>query len=208
MSDDDRRRWDERYAAPGGTATGPDGEPPEPPEPPELAGFTPAAATVVAGAGRALDLACGTGRAALWLAWRGLEVVAVDISTVGLARLDAAARALALTDRLRTVAADLDDGLDGRLGSFDVVVCLRFRGDVLDQVIERQLAPGGLLVTSRLSVVGRTDAAGSGPDPRFLAAEGELAALAARHALVVQRHHEGHGEALLVATRPGPSDAT
>lgn len=36
--------------------------------------------------GRALDLACGEGRNALWLATRGWEVTAVDFSTVGLTK--------------------------------------------------------------------------------------------------------------------------
>jgi SAM-dependent methyltransferase len=36
--------------------------------------------------GRALDLACGEGRNAVWLARRGWQVVAVDFSSVGLAK--------------------------------------------------------------------------------------------------------------------------
>ncbi len=36
--------------------------------------------------GRALDLACGEGRNALWLAAQGWEVTAVDFSAVGLAK--------------------------------------------------------------------------------------------------------------------------
>ena len=35
-------------------------------------------------AGRALDLACGEGRNAIWLAQRGWQVVAVDFSAVAL----------------------------------------------------------------------------------------------------------------------------
>ena len=41
----------------------------------EVAGLVP---------GRALDLACGEGRNALWLAERGWQVTAVDFSAVGL----------------------------------------------------------------------------------------------------------------------------
>jgi SAM-dependent methyltransferase len=41
--------------------------------------------------GRALDLACGTGRNALWLADRGWRVTAVDFSPFALAELRAAA---------------------------------------------------------------------------------------------------------------------
>jgi 2-polyprenyl-3-methyl-5-hydroxy-6-metoxy-1,4-benzoquinol methylase len=41
----------------------------------EVAGLAP---------GRALDLACGEGRNALWLAGKGWQVTAVDFSAVGL----------------------------------------------------------------------------------------------------------------------------
>jgi len=46
--------------------------------------------------GRALDLACGRGASALWLAERGLEVHAWDLSPVAIERLQAEARARGL----------------------------------------------------------------------------------------------------------------
>jgi SAM-dependent methyltransferase len=60
--------------------------------------------------GRILDLGSGTGTGALALADRfpGAEVVAVDLSAEFLARLAGKARRLGLTDRVRTVQADLD----------------------------------------------------------------------------------------------------
>ena len=45
--------------------------------PPEVASLAP---------GRALDLACGEGRNAVWLATQGWEVTGVDFSSVGLAK--------------------------------------------------------------------------------------------------------------------------
>lgn len=45
--------------------------------PPEVAGLTP---------GRALDLACGEGRNAVWLATQGWTVTGLDFSDVGLAK--------------------------------------------------------------------------------------------------------------------------
>jgi SAM-dependent methyltransferase len=67
----DARAWDERYAASGllWSAT------PNQFVEAELSGLRP---------GRALDLAAGEGRNAIWLAERGWEVTAVDFSLVGL----------------------------------------------------------------------------------------------------------------------------
>jgi SAM-dependent methyltransferase len=78
----DAQAWDERYAAADlvWSAT------PNQFVAAELAGLRP---------GRALDLACGEGRNALWLAERGWDVTAVDFSRVALdkGRAQAARRA-------------------------------------------------------------------------------------------------------------------
>lgn len=60
--------------------------------------------------GRALDLGCGEGGDALWLARQGWQVTAVDISATALARGRAAAAEAGLPeDRIRWVAHDLTD---------------------------------------------------------------------------------------------------
>ena len=58
-------------------------------------------------AGRALDVACGEGRNAVWLAERGWRVTGVDFSRVGLEKARALARARGV--RAQWVAADLLD---------------------------------------------------------------------------------------------------
>lgn len=52
--------------------------------------------------GRALDLGCGGGGDALWLAEQGWTVLTVDVSATALARTAARARAAGLDSRVRT----------------------------------------------------------------------------------------------------------
>lgn len=60
----------------------------------------------LAGDGPVLDVGAGTGRVALDLAARGLDVTAVDLDPALLAELDRRAEAAGLSGRIRTVAAD------------------------------------------------------------------------------------------------------
>lgn len=58
--------------------------------------------------GRALDVAAGTGRHALWLASLGFQVWAVDVSDVGLGRCRRLAEERSLADRIEVVVRDLE----------------------------------------------------------------------------------------------------
>lgn len=92
----------------------------------------------------ALDVACGAGRDAVFLAARGFEVEARDHAPEALAR----ARDLARRDgvALRTVECDLErPGLPGPERAFDLVVCFRFLHRPLFPWMERAVAPGGWL---------------------------------------------------------------
>lgn len=138
--------------------------------------------------GRAIDVACGRGQVAVWLAQRGLEVDAVDVSPVALAAGSALAEANGV--EVRWHAADLDDGLPG--GAWDVIVCQRFRDPALYPALAAALSPGGLLVLTVLSEVG--DEGG-----HFRAVPGEL--LSAFAGLDVLHHEERDGEATMLARR-------
>jgi SAM-dependent methyltransferase len=70
-------------------------------------------------AGRALDLGCGEGADACWLAERGWTVVAVDISDTALQRAAAEAEARGLGDRIEFVQHDLSDSFPD--GTFDLI---------------------------------------------------------------------------------------
>ncbi|MFC5134077.1 MULTISPECIES: class I SAM-dependent methyltransferase [Haloferacaceae] len=85
--------WDERFAS---------GEYPRDPEPsPVLRSYEPSIPD-----GRALDLATGTGRNALFLAAAGYEVDALDASSEGLRIVRERAAERGVEDRIETVHAD------------------------------------------------------------------------------------------------------
>jgi SAM-dependent methyltransferase len=69
--------------------------------------------------GHALDLGCGEGADACWLAEHGWTVVGVDISDTALQRARAAAEAKGLTDRIEFVQHDLSDSFPE--GTFDLI---------------------------------------------------------------------------------------
>ncbi|MFP3901629.1 MAG: class I SAM-dependent methyltransferase [Acidimicrobiia bacterium] len=179
MAEDDRIRWDQRYAGLG-------------PAPPEATGPPPLLAAhehLFPTSGRALDVACGRGREAVWLAHRGLEVWGLDISAVAIGQARELARRRGVAERCRFDVVDLDHGLpDGP--AVDLVLCHRFRDRRLDRAIVRRLVPGGLLAVVALSEVG------AGPGP-FRVAPGELTAAFAD--LDVIASGEERGEAWLLA---------
>jgi 2-polyprenyl-3-methyl-5-hydroxy-6-metoxy-1,4-benzoquinol methylase len=92
-----------------------------------------------------LDIACGRGGNALWLAGRGYTTTAVDISDVAIERLTALAqgRELALT----AVAAPIAEWLESLDGAarFDVIVISHFLERSLIPVLIERLKPLGLM---------------------------------------------------------------
>ena len=89
--------------------------------------------------GRALDIACGTGRNALFLADRGFQVDAVDISDVVMERL--ADR----HPRVHPICADLDT-FDIPRECYSLVLNIRFLSRRLFPYIREALIPGGILI--------------------------------------------------------------
>lgn len=132
--------------------------------------------------GRALDLACGAGRNALYLAERGLAVDAVDISAIALERARAAAADLPIA----WLEHDLDLGFDAP-ASYDVIVNIRYVNVPLLAKLLCSLHPGGLLMVEQ-HLRGYHDVVGP-TNPAFRVAPGDLAQLAA--ALQVEELHEG-----------------
>jgi SAM-dependent methyltransferase len=100
--------------------------------------------------GAALDLGCGEGADAVWLAQRGWRVVAVDISGVALARAAAHAAEAGVSDRIEWQQRDLATSFPD--GMFDLVSAqfLHSWGDLPREKILRAaaatVAPGGVLL--------------------------------------------------------------
>lgn len=95
--------------------------------------------------GRAIDLAAGSGREAVFLALHGFQVEAWDHAPEALARAADLARRNGVA--LTTVVADLERGappLPER--ACQLVTCFRFLHRPLFPAIARALAPGGALV--------------------------------------------------------------
>jgi len=89
--------------------------------------------------GRALDLACGTGRNALFLAQKGFTVDAIDISDVGLEKLKRK------HPRIQPVCADLDH-YDIVADRYDLIINIRYLNRRLFPYIKEGLVAGGVLI--------------------------------------------------------------
>jgi SAM-dependent methyltransferase len=135
----------------------------------ELAGLPP---------GRALDLAAGEGRNAVWLAERGWRVTAVDFSQVAVAR----GRRLG-SDRgadVTWVVADVRQYVPPP-GNFDAVLVayLHLPAGHLAGILARAvaaLAPGGTLLVVGHDRVNLTDGVGGPQDPAVLYTPQEIVA--------------------------------
>ncbi len=181
MSDQDRVRWDRRYAE----------RPPVPVDEAALPVPFQPFADIFPTAGYAIDLACGRGEAAVWLARRGIDVCGYDVSPVAIGQARALAQQCGVATNCRFEVLDLDNGLPAG-DPADVVICNRFRDAALDSAIVERLAAGGLLAISALSEVDGF----SGP---FRAKAGELRQMFG--GLEEIAGAEANGEAWLLARR-------
>lgn len=98
---------------------------------------------------RVLDVGCGVGSLSLYCAYHGAYVTGVDISDRAISIAQTAAQAQHFTHQPRF----LNQTLDNKLGTFDLVIC----SEVIEHVPNEQLfaqqlltsvAPGGTLIVS------------------------------------------------------------
>ena len=119
---------------------------------------------------RALDVGCGDGRNALYLARRGFTVDALDISDVAIDALRAAATERQLPVSALRVNLETDPLPDG---PYDVIVQLNYLQRSLLATLAPALAPGGLLLVETVTRA-HVEQLGNNFDPRFLLEPGEL----------------------------------
>lgn len=130
MTEDERDEWDDRYA------TG--SYQPRTLPSPFLEEWISRLST-----GRALVIACGTGRNAIRLAEAGFRVEGVDISSVAISRAEAEASRRGVDVDWRV--ADLDD-VDLEPSAYDLITVFRYRNRPLLSRLPGALAPDGHLL--------------------------------------------------------------
>jgi tellurite methyltransferase len=131
LSEDERRRWDEKYSSEeylhGRRASA---------LLEEHASFLPKS-------GRALDIAAGEGQNSVFLAQLGLEVEAIDISTVGLRKAQKLAETHGVSIKVRLWDVKRSSIPEG---PFDVILCIHYLQRDLAPRIWESLAPEGVLL--------------------------------------------------------------
>ena len=146
--------------------------------------------------GRAVDLAAGEGRSALWLAERGWAAHAVDFSALGLerARTIAVQRLGENADRLTTEVADLSDWQPPAEG-FDLVVVAylqvpaAMRSPML-ATAARAVAPGGRLLVIAHHPANIERGVGGPPDPAVNYTQDDVLADIDGSGLIIDRAEE------------------
>ena len=150
--------------------------------------------------GRAIDIAGGAGRNAIWLAQRGLETILVDISAVGLTL--ARDRAAAAGVEIYTMEIDLEQQ-HLPPDSFDVISSVCYLGRDLFPQFPELLVEQGILIV--IQPTKKNLERHEKPPFDFLYDEGELRNLAV--GLEILHYHEGWSaddrhDAVLVARKP------
>lgn len=156
--DEVRRKWDHIYAKKDTDYT------PEPCDALSLHNY------LLPVTGKAIDLACGLGGNALFLADRGLSTTAVDISSVALEKLARRQHAL-----IETLCADINAESIAS-SEYDVIVVSNYLDRTICAAISNALVPGGLLFYQTFVLNKVTPETGPG-NPDYLLKPNELLSL-------------------------------
>jgi tellurite methyltransferase len=182
MAASDRERWNTKYREEEAIS--------------QPSSFLAALAGLLPWQGRALDVAGGSGRNALWLLRRGLQVTIADISEVALQRAALAAPGL------QTVRLDLENE-PLPAGPWDLILCSHFLHRPLFARCPGLLAPGGCLVIAHPTVSNLQKH--PRPGRQFLLEDGELPSLISGLDVLLYEEgwaDSGRHEAHLLARKP------
>lgn len=146
MSMADKQKWDKKYTQMEALMQ---------PRPPSA--FMCKQIAAIAG-GKAIDIACGTGRNALYLAQEGFEVDAVDISAVALNALKKQVDSRAIV----CIEADLDTYAFN--SAYDLAVICNFLDRALITRALQALNPSGVLVIETFMHHEENEKSNSNPD--------------------------------------------
>lgn len=126
--------------------------------------------------GTALDLACGEGRNAIWLARRGWSVTGVDFSAVGIEK----AKRTAGDAVVEWVVADVTSYVPDRTFDLVMIVYVHLEAADMKRLFQRALdalAPGGTLIGVGHALRNLADGVGGPPYPDILWTEDRIAPL-------------------------------
>jgi ubiquinone/menaquinone biosynthesis C-methylase UbiE len=122
--------------------------------------------------GRVLDIACGEGRNAIWLATQGWFAVGVDFSAVAVERARARAEQAGVRNSTEFVVGD---AVAGHLpaGPFDAVVIAYLQLAATDRArafrhVAKLVAPGGVLLVVGHDTTNLSEGVGGPQDPAVL----------------------------------------
>ena len=152
---------------------------------------------VIPRGGMVLDVACGSGRHALFLAERGWRVHAVDRDAVALGQVRQVGQ-VGRVGEITTECLDLESG-NPTLGEglYDAVIVFNYLHRPLLPAIVNAVRPHGGVLIYETFTIGQADR-GRPRNPDFLLRDGELPGLVAP--LRVLRAREGDYEGRLVAS--------
>jgi SAM-dependent methyltransferase len=129
--------------------------------------------------GSALDLACGEGRNALWLAGRGWRVTAVDFAAVAVAKGVELARRVPAGDRVEWIVGDATTYAAAEPVDLALLCYLQLAAAerrAATRAAATALAPGGTLLVIGHDSRNRLDGTGGPQDPAVLFTAADVAA--------------------------------
>ena len=186
MSLVDQQKWDSKYAA----ADAAPGEP---------SAVLRSLDALLPTSGRALDVAGGAGRNAIWLAQRGLDVTIADVSPRGLEL--AAARVIEAGVSITPLRTDLQDE-QFPVGPWNLILSVCYLWRPLYAVYPQALSPGGLLVIIQPTMTNLERH--PKPPAEFLLGDSELPQLVSELEIVHYREGwqaDGRHDAVMVARK-------